>query len=64
MAMGYYKDGVLQDLNLANKQLRFFARFLTVSGFEPTRNGLSVGESAQIVSFRLQEDFSGNQTFS
>ena len=30
MAMGYYKDGVLQDLNLANKQLRFFARFLTV----------------------------------
>ncbi|KAI7748637.1 hypothetical protein M8C21_012437, partial [Ambrosia artemisiifolia] len=26
----YYKDGILQDLNLANKQLRFFARFLTV----------------------------------
>ena len=24
----------------------------------------SVGESAEIVSFRLQEDFSGNQTFS
>ncbi|KAF5801122.1 putative protein SCAI [Helianthus annuus] len=26
----YFKDGILQDLNLANKQLRFFARFLTV----------------------------------
>ncbi|XP_071718382.1 uncharacterized protein [Rutidosis leptorrhynchoides] len=26
----YFKDGLLQDLNLANKQLRFFARFLTV----------------------------------
>ncbi|KAK1413397.1 hypothetical protein QVD17_35170 [Tagetes erecta] len=26
----YFKDGMLQDLNLANKQLRFLARFLTV----------------------------------
>lgn len=26
----YFKDGLLQDLNLANKQLRFIARFLTV----------------------------------
>nr|XP_043619513.1 protein SCAI [Erigeron canadensis] len=26
----YFKDGVLLDLNLANKQLRFLARFLTV----------------------------------
>ncbi|KAL8253988.1 hypothetical protein R6Q59_032209 [Mikania micrantha] len=26
----YFKDGILQDLNLANKQLRFLARFLTV----------------------------------
>lgn len=26
----YFKDGILQDLNLANKQLRFFARFLSV----------------------------------
>lgn len=27
----YFKDGLFQDLNLANKQLRFFARFLMVS---------------------------------
>ncbi|KAI3511238.1 hypothetical protein L1887_18386 [Cichorium endivia] len=26
----YFKDGLFQDLNLANKQLRFLARFLTV----------------------------------
>ncbi|KAJ0612011.1 putative protein SCAI [Helianthus annuus] len=26
----YFKDGIFQDLNLANKQLRFLARFLTV----------------------------------
>ncbi|KAI3826869.1 hypothetical protein L1987_00928 [Smallanthus sonchifolius] len=26
----YFKDGTFQDLNLANKQLRFLARFLTV----------------------------------
>ncbi|KAJ9185666.1 hypothetical protein P3X46_005266 [Hevea brasiliensis] len=26
----YFKDGLFQDLNLANKQLRFFARFLMV----------------------------------
>ncbi|KAL7593441.1 hypothetical protein Lser_V15G31854 [Lactuca serriola] len=26
----YFKDGLLQDVNLANKQLRFIARFLTV----------------------------------
>ncbi|CAK9177148.1 unnamed protein product [Ilex paraguariensis] len=26
----YFKDGVFQDLNLVNKQLRFLARFLTV----------------------------------
>ncbi|KAI7752863.1 hypothetical protein M8C21_016537, partial [Ambrosia artemisiifolia] len=26
----YFKDGMFQDLNLANKQLRFLARFLTV----------------------------------
>lgn len=26
----YFKDGLLQDLNLANKQLRFLARFMMV----------------------------------
>lgn len=26
----YYKDGMFQDVNIARKQLRFFARFLTV----------------------------------
>lgn len=26
----YFKEGLLQDLNLANKQLRFFARFMMV----------------------------------
>lgn len=26
----YFKDGLSHDLNLANKQLRFLARFLTV----------------------------------
>ncbi|XP_004510175.1 uncharacterized protein [Cicer arietinum] len=26
----YFKDGLFQDLNIANKQLRFLARFLTV----------------------------------
>ena len=26
----YFREGLLQDLNLANKQLRFFARFMMV----------------------------------
>lgn len=26
----YFKDGLFQDVNIANKQLRFLARFLTV----------------------------------
>lgn len=26
----YFKEGLLQDLNIANKQLRFLARFITV----------------------------------
>lgn len=26
----YFKDGLFQDLNMANKQLRFLARFLMV----------------------------------
>ncbi|KAJ4835271.1 hypothetical protein Tsubulata_031950 [Turnera subulata] len=29
----YFKDGSFQDLNLANKQLRFYARFLTDTDF-------------------------------
>uniref|UniRef100_A0A6N2LR00 Uncharacterized protein n=1 Tax=Salix viminalis TaxID=40686 RepID=A0A6N2LR00_SALVM len=37
----YFKDGLFQDLNLANKQLRFFARFLMVSLVWNARNGSS-----------------------